>query len=105
MGNTGSVLLLMSGGISNPKIPISEAELMRQYCIENGIYKDNIIVEDNSLDTIGNAFFTRKIIDAIPNISDIYVISSCYHMNRAKYIFINCYGEHGYNLNFNYCFF
>lgn len=103
--NTDTVLLLTSGGISNLDVPISEAELMKEYCIKHKINKNCVITETNSLDTIGNAFFTRKIIDTISNVSDVYIISSCYHMNRTKYIFYECYGKDKYDLIFDYCFF
>jgi len=59
------VLLLLSGGISNQDVPISEAEVMRKYCVDNQIPEDKTIMENESLDTIGNAFFTRNIADSV----------------------------------------
>lgn len=97
-----NTLLLLSGGMANQKIIISEAEIMKEYCIENQIPYDDIIIEAQSLDTIGNAFFTRKIIDSMQGVTNIYVVSSCYHMERVEYIFNMCYG-HNFNMNFNYC--
>ena len=96
------VLLLLSGGISNQDVPISEAEVMRKYCVDNQIPEDKTIMENESLDTIGNAFFTRNIADSIKNVTSIYVVSSCYHMQRAKYIFGMCYGAK-YKLHFKNC--
>ena len=97
------IVLIMSGGISNKEVPISESEVMREYCITNKIPQNKIMKEDRSLDTIGNAFFTKEIIDSIKNVTCIYVVSSCYHMNRSKYIFNMCFGME-YTFNFEYCY-
>lgn len=94
--------LILSGGKTNPSVNLSEAEVMRNYAIMRGISLEVIILEYNSMDTIGNAYFTRKIVDKI-RCSNVYVVSSCYHMERVKFIFEMCYGKN-YNMFFNYCF-
>ncbi len=97
--------LILSGGKSNPSIDVSEAEVMRDYALNSGIPSEKIILEEDSKDTIGNAYFTRKLIDKLDysDIPEIYVVSSCYHMRRMEYIFGRCYGEK-YSLSFDYCF-
>ena len=95
--------LVLSGGRSNTAISVDECKVMKMYCVKKGIDPLRIIEECDSLDTIGNAFFTRKIIEKIQGITEIYCISSCYHMDRVKYIFSKCYGPR-YFLNFSYCF-
>jgi len=94
--------LILSGGKTNPLVNLSEAKAMNDYALMMGILSGAIILEQNSMDTIGNAYFTRKIVDKI-RCSDIYVVSSCYHMKRVKFIFEMCYGGN-YNMFFNYCF-
>ena len=94
--------LIVSGGKTNPSVNLSEAEVMRNYAIMRGIPPEEIILEQNSMDTIGNAYFTRKIVDKI-GCADIYVVSSCYHVERVKFIFEMSYGK-DYNMFFNYCF-
>lgn len=94
--------LILSGGKTNPSVSLSEAEVMRNYALTRGIPPKAIILEENSMDTIGNAYFTRKIIDML-GCSDIYIVSSCYHMRRVKFIFEMCYGRK-YNMFFDYCF-
>ena len=94
--------LILSGGKSNPAVDVSEAEVMRKYALEKGVPMEKVILEEESLDTIGNAYFTRKMVDNL-RCSDIYVVSSCYHMKRTEYIFKMCYGEN-YNLFFNSCY-
>ncbi len=94
--------LILSGGKTNPHIELSEAEVMRKYMLEREISPERIILEESSMDTIGNAYFTRKIVDNL-GCSEIYVVSSCYHMRRVKFIFEMCYGKN-YNMFFEYCF-
>ena len=66
----------------------TEAEVMKQYAIAKGIPKNTIWKEDESLDTIGNAFFTRKHILEPNNWKKIIVVTSSYHLRRAKFIFM-----------------
>ena len=35
------------------------------------------IIETEALDTIGNAYYTRRIVDTISSVERIYVVSSC----------------------------
>jgi len=94
--------LILIGGKTNPLVNLSEAEVMKEHALRMGISPEAIILEQNSMDTIGNAYFTRKIVDKI-KCSDIYVVSSCYHMRRVKFIFEMCY-DRNYNMCFDYCF-
>ena len=96
--------LILSGGKSNPQVKYAECEIMRDYAIESGISIEKIMLDYDALDTIGNAYFTRKLLDRLENDSIIiYVVSSCYHMERVKFIFEMCY-KNRYNLNFDYCY-
>jgi uncharacterized SAM-binding protein YcdF (DUF218 family) len=65
----------------------TEAEAALEYLVENGIPKDKIIKEEKSLDTIGNAFFTKKNILEKRVWTKILVVTSDFHLKRAKYIF------------------
>lgn len=100
--NNIKIFMILSGGVSNHDVPLSEAEVMRRYCIANGVPDDEAILEPRSLDTVGNALFTRRIVDSIKSVDTIYVVSSCYHTERIKYIFGMSYGDK-YDLNFDHC--
>ncbi|MFC6962844.1 ElyC/SanA/YdcF family protein [Halocatena marina] len=51
-------------------------------------------LDDNAQDTKGNGYFTRRIVDSIDGtIETLYLVSSCVHANRAKYIFRQCFGD------------
>ena len=87
--------LILSGGFTTSP-SFSEAEVMQKYAIEKKHVKpEKILLEQISKDTIGNAYFTRKkIIDEKKyDLTPIYIVSSCYHMKRTKFIFKNVYGN------------
>ena len=93
--------IIFSGGITSGHK--SEASIMAKYA-KNKVPNDKIILEEKSLDTIGNAFFTRKILEKLGVKPDeIYIVSSCYHMVRAEYIFKKVYGDIA-KINSEYCF-
>lgn len=92
--------LILSGGMANPKAGITEAEVMREHAISNGIPPQKLILEKESLDTTGNAFFTKELIKG--KLDKLCLVTSCYHMPRASFIFKMVFGE-GYDWNFDYC--
>lgn len=91
------VLAVFSTGRTAGSKYISEAEAMYQfYCSKFGINsnKISILLEEESLDTIGNAEMVKKNIDQqIFNSADkICIITVSYHMKRSEDIF-----EHSWN--------
>ncbi len=96
-------LFLVSGGRTNPSISKTEGEAMRDYATEKGVPSNYILVESEALDTIGNGYFTRKILDNFLDIVYVYTITSCYHAPRAEYIFKLCLGPK-YILDSKTCF-
>ncbi len=94
--------MIHSGGMVNLKARKTEAKSMADITLyNNDISAENIILEEKSLDTIGNAYFSKKIVKN--NWNKIYVVTSCYHMPRASFIFDMCHGSN-YTLNYNYCY-
>lgn len=64
---------------------ISEAECMRIWLEDNGISPDRIFKEDRSVSTLENLRFSLEIIEANGGrADDIAVVSSGYHLYRAK---------------------
>ena len=63
---------------------LSQAEYMQRYLIEKGISKERLIAETNSKNTYENIKFALEKLDKKP--SEIRVISSDYHLFRAKLI-------------------
>jgi len=67
-----------------------------------GIPWDSILEENVSLDTIGNAYFSRVMhIDPL-EITDITIVTSDFHMERTRLIFNKVFSleDRGYNLCF-----
>lgn len=101
--DASAIYLILTGGRTNAKLPISECSVMQQYAIANGVPSSNIICENKALDTIGNGAFCRMLIDKLQHIQVIYVVSSCYHMKRVEYVFRKCLGSR-YAQNYDNCF-
>ena len=74
---------ILCGGKENNN-ELSQAEYMQRYLIEKGISKERLIAETNSKNTYENIKFALEKLDKKP--SEIMVISSDYHLFRAKLI-------------------
>ncbi|WP_246999242.1 YdcF family protein [Halosolutus gelatinilyticus] len=91
---TNAPFLVCSGGRTNDAVPRTESEVMREYAIERGIDRSRILLENRSLDTIGNAYFARLLVDELADDPEtIAVVTSAYHADRAAYIFEQCFGD------------
>lgn len=62
----------------------TEASIMKEYLIKNGVAQDNIIIEDKSTTTFENIYNTKTIIGS----SDVKVgvVTNGFHIYRAKMI-------------------
>lgn len=92
--STDTSYLIFSGGISTPVVPTPECEVMREYATDRGVDPTRILLETRAEDTIGNGYFTRRLVDDMREpVDTIYLVSSCYHMERAEYVFRQCFGD------------
>lgn len=73
---------ILSGGITSNNTK-SEASIMKEYLIKNGISESRIICEDKSTDTIENINNCIKLIESNKK---VVLISSNYHILRSKMI-------------------
>ena len=67
--------------------PLSEAKSMKKYMVSAGIPKKAIVLEEDSMDIVGNAYFTKKNILKPKKWKNIILITSDFHMRRTKIIF------------------
>lgn len=88
--------IVVSGG--NSKGGITEAEVMEKYVIDNGVGKDEIIKEEKSTNTIGNAFYIKKDIIEPNNWKSITIVTSDFHIERTKFTFNKVLGN-GYDID------
>lgn len=84
--------LVFTGGATSPGIPIAECEVMRSYAVDRGVTRERIYVDDRAQDTIGNAYFTRRLLDGLEGgVDEVCVVTADYHAERAKYAFERCF--------------
>lgn len=71
----------------------TEAEAMKEYATVLGVSPDVIFKEEESKDTIGNAYFCKIQYLRVHHWNKVIVITSDYHMNRTKLIFEKVLGS------------
>ncbi len=82
------LLIILSGGYTNPQCNISEALMMKQYMKKNNLNTDNVVLEERSMDTVGNAVHSKILLSEMDiNYSSITLVTSCFHKKRASRIF------------------
>ncbi len=91
--NTGC-FVIPCGGCFRPEQKKSEALIIAEYLIANGIDESRIILEDKSTTTFENFEFAKKIIESHANksVNDVSLafLSSDYHLHRAAIIAKRC---------------
>ncbi|AYV78649.1 MAG: YdcF family protein [Edafosvirus sp.] len=86
-----NVIIIVTGGntTKNPKAK-TEAQVMKKYLVEHKISPFKIVMENKAQNTIQNVVYSKLLIDKIANndfIVRILVITSEFHMERAKLLF------------------
>lgn len=77
-----------SGGYTGKPGSKSEAALLKEALVRQGVPESLILLEEQSRTTIGNAYHTQKLIRGLGiNPIKIYLVTSCYHEQRAEMIF------------------
>ncbi len=74
-------ILVLTGGIANPKAGKSEGSVMKAWLLEKGVDESKIVVEDRSTTTKENAKFCRQIFEKL-GVTEVTVLSSAYHIER-----------------------
>ncbi|MCK4454265.1 YdcF family protein [Candidatus Parcubacteria bacterium] len=77
----------------------TEARAMRDYLISIGIPKKDIYLENKSKDTIANVYYAKKLYFIPRKEKDAVIITSGFHLERAKFIFRKIFGK-GYQFKF-----
>ena len=80
-----NIIFIPSGGKGQDEL-ISEAEAMKKYLIEKGIRKEDIIIENKSINTLQNMRFSKNIIDEINKNGKIIFSTTNYHVFRSGVI-------------------
>lgn len=89
--NPGTKILLSGLGLGNPAE--SEALVMKRELLKrSSIPPEKILLEEKSLDSLGNAYYSRLIAESL-NASSLIVITSQFHMDRIKFLFKWVFGN------------
>ncbi|MFH0837578.1 MAG: YdcF family protein [Candidatus Aenigmatarchaeota archaeon] len=64
-----------------------QCDMMRDYALGLGILSDNILIQNYSSDSIGEAYFVKEIVLARRKLMDNIVVTSNYHVNRVREIY------------------
>lgn len=70
----------------------TEAQVMADIIVAQGISPKRILLEDQSFDTLGNAIFTVDRYLKGKRVGTLYVVTSPFHMQRAQYLFSHVLG-------------
>ncbi|WP_255171448.1 YdcF family protein [Natrononativus amylolyticus] len=91
---TDSRQLVLSGGRRNRSVDRAEADAMGAYARQRGVSRDAILRERRSRDTIGNGYFTRRLLEDLEVEPDaLYLVTAEWHAPRAAFVFEQCFGE------------
>jgi len=87
------VVIISAGTIvleGDERVP--EAEVMRRQAVEAGLPEAVLLVEDRSLSTVQNAYYTREICRQ-HDFRLVLLVTSTYHSRRARRIFRDVFGS------------
>ena len=83
--NGKNIIFIPSGGKGEDEV-ISEAEAMKNYLVSNGINQEDIIIENESTNTMQNMRFSKDKIDKINKDGKIIFSTTNYHVFRSGVI-------------------
>lgn len=93
-------LLISSGSGSVFGQQVKEADLVKSYLLEAGIPDSVILIENMSRNTDENADYSLKLIDSLGIKGRLLVVSSAWHIPRAKLCFSERDGIDFYPVNY-----
>ncbi len=81
-------IVCTGGGTAAENKETTEADRMAEWLAENGISRDRILVENQSLTTAQNAMFTLDMLaESCPQVHQLAIISSDYHIATGTLLF------------------
>jgi hypothetical protein len=76
--------------------PVDESSASAAYLLRNGVARPSRVLVDNwSVDTIGNAFYARQTLAEPLGLHKLIVVTSAFHMPRTRAIFEWVFGLEG----------
>lgn len=91
---TDASWLLCSGGRRNESVARTEADVMATYARRQGVPDRRLALEERSLDTIGNGYYVRRLLDRRGiEPETIQLVTAADHVERAAFVFRQCFPE------------
>ncbi|MGX8680133.1 MAG: YdcF family protein [bacterium] len=83
-----ATIVCTGGGTAANNQSASEAGEMAKWLMKQGIEKERVIVEDNSITTAQNAIFTYDLLTSLyPSVKKLAIVSSDYHIATGELLF------------------
>ena len=80
-----NIVIIVTGGVAQNGV--TEAYVMKQWLVSEGIPGKQIYIEDRARDTVENAYYSLKIASQL-NFENIVLVTSGSHMRRAYSLFL-----------------
>lgn len=94
--------VVVSGFCAQDQI-VTEASAMEKYAVDNNLIDPkHIIKEEQASSTAENSYYSRIIVDQF-EASNVHVVTTQLHMERAKIFFERLYSPDIYNVNYYEC--
>ncbi len=77
----------------------TEAQAGKEYLLKIGVPRKNIYLENKSKDTVGNAYYAKKLYFIPRKEKEAIIITSDFHLERSMFIFKKIFGR-GYKFKF-----
>ena len=85
--------MTFSGGYADKEATMTHADAMSLYALQQGMSQNDLFLEEKSLDTVGQAIFSKRDIIIPQNWERLTVVSHDYHLPRVRTIFGFVYGR------------
>jgi uncharacterized SAM-binding protein YcdF (DUF218 family) len=89
--------IIASGGM--PHGGVTESFVIKEWLVDHGVPEEQILIEDNSKDTVGNAFYSTKILEKL-KAQSVTIVTSASHIRRALAVFTEASKRRGLSISF-----
>ena len=89
--------IIASGGM--PHGGLTEAYVIKEWLKKHGVPAEKIIIEDSSKDSVGNAFYSTKLLEKM-KAESVTIVTSASHIRRALAVFSVASEKIGLNISF-----
>ena len=94
------VVCFMGKGRLQGDCPFSISQCMYDYYSSTYHSLENYHIDLESLDTVGDAVYSRELLKKYPNVRNAHIVTSDWHLLRTSTIFGSVYSSSHYNISF-----